>query len=198
VKKTKRKLKTYTPEEKEKALAAVALNGGRIRKTARELNIPEATLNRWLKKQDVDLEDLRKRKQEEAIIIIWDAIMKNLIRCTDQEAINEQSSKECGIVAAKLIEKVLLLQGNATERREVLFDGQLNVTTIIEATKERLRLFEKLAGGMGTRNAGSAISEESSGTNEVSGGSDSKYFVYHQQSRSKATALAQQSAAETP
>ena len=122
--------RTYTDADREQVRAALALNGGDVRKTARQTGIPRTTVITWRDKpkpEGIDalppavveaaVEQIRQDKRGEIIALAWDlaadALRQSLV------ALPRASAQAAAIVAGIAIDKAQLLMGEATSRAEV-------------------------------------------------------------------------------
>lgn len=113
----------YTDEDRAAALAALQGNRGNIKRTARDLGVPESTLRRWSADpiRAAGGAELRARKREEVgeawgrvrdkALTLAEALLDELAGCTEPRML--QTLVTVGAVAT---EKRELLSGGATER----------------------------------------------------------------------------------
>lgn len=112
------KYRSYSPEEKASFLLKLALNGGDLRKTARETGIPVSTLKTW---RDDDFRDFLLAQSEEAKTFIsnaWKA-MNRLVEPDLIEALIKNAKEQKG--GAKAIASLL---GTITDKVATLARAQ--------------------------------------------------------------------------
>lgn len=109
----------YSDEDKATALAALDANGGNVYKTSRLLKIPQTTLQEWFNGRVNDtVPEIRMRKKE-ALADRLSEIAHQLIDAAPDKmktANLQQVFTSLGIT----IEKLQLLDGEPTERSEVI------------------------------------------------------------------------------
>jgi hypothetical protein len=120
--------RTYTDADKERARVLWETNGNATRATARDAQIPLATIQAWIEewKQPPPLaprevyeavyETIRTDKKAEIIEAAWDVAKAAMERA--KEALPDASAKDAATVAGIVIDKAQLLSGDATERTE--------------------------------------------------------------------------------
>lgn len=113
----------YTDEDRATALAALAGNAGNVKRTARDVGVPESTLRIWARAGEEvgGGAELRARKRDEAAdrwarvrdkaLALAEATLDELESCPDRRML--QTLVTVGAVAT---EKHELLSGGATER----------------------------------------------------------------------------------
>jgi transposase-like protein len=106
----------YTEDDKATALAALAANGGNIRRTARELNIPATTLRKWQAGTGVNQACAHKGAQKKAELdsLFEQAAQVYLGRALDEGAVAKTPGKDAIIAAATATDKMRLLREQAT------------------------------------------------------------------------------------
>lgn len=112
------KYRSYSPDEKASFLLKLALNGGDLRKTARETGIPVSTLKTW---RDDDFRDFLLAQSEEAKTFIGNAwkAMNRLVEPDLISALIEKAKEEKG--GAKAIASLL---GTITDKVATLARAQ--------------------------------------------------------------------------
>lgn len=110
----RRKRKRYTDDDRANALAALAANGGNVKLTANQIDIPETTIRKWLSSEQHP-EITKKGAQKKGPLsdylekIAWQ-LADSLPGKTDQSSL-QQVATSLGIV----IDKMRLLRNEPTE-----------------------------------------------------------------------------------
>ncbi len=130
----------YSDSEKATALAALDANGGNVSRTAKQLNIARKTLAGWAESRGVhpEVADLRHEKRldrseliDEEIRAIFEAMKKKRKGAWYSHLV---------VGLGVLIDKKQLLEGKATERKEVTGrDGTpIEITVLSELSDDEL------------------------------------------------------------
>lgn len=119
----------YSEQTKAKALIALELNEGNVNKTAIQLNIPEATLRSWSAKTyepDSDLDkavnSLVEQKREDFIGNL--KVLRESTMIQFEQTIPDLKAKEAASALIELTKLIELLEGNATQRVEAVYNGE--------------------------------------------------------------------------
>lgn len=114
----KKKQRRYSDEERANALAALAANGGNVKRTAKQLKIPEKTLANWAKgvshPEAAKTGDQKKGDMADAFDRIAWAVLEGLTPECLQVAIQKGDIAKLGTLAGICVDKALLLRGRAT------------------------------------------------------------------------------------
>lgn len=133
----------YSDREKAEALAMLSANGGNVLKTARELNIPERTLNDWshLERNAQnpnsrhmtspgyarEIAQLRDGKEKELAAMFEQVARKYLAHAYEDSVVNNTRGRDAVFSAAIAVDKVQVLRGQPTQIVEHLDVHQLVV-----------------------------------------------------------------------
>ena len=127
---------SYSDTEKAKALIALDLNGGNIKRTARELGIPLMTLHSWSKGNSItpDITSIRYGKTQE----LADKFEELANIYINQAILTVDSSKGTNAItgAGIAIDKMRLLRGESTQN--------IAIHSIAEHTQRKLNIAIKL------------------------------------------------------
>ncbi len=111
--------RTYSPDEKGAALAALDANGGNVKRTAAMVDVPRKTLEGWDNGSGVtsEVEASREQKTLELANSFEDLARKIVAAAPDK--IEKAGLKDSVFSAAIAIDKSRLLRGQATSINEV-------------------------------------------------------------------------------
>ena len=135
----------YSEQTRAEALLALELNNGNILQTATQLNIGEATLHRWLadaesSKTEGNVSDvvevsttLLETKREDFIANL--KVLRNATMVQFEQRIPDLKAKEAATALVDLTKLIELLEGNATQRVEAVWNGE-SVGETIERYKQ--------------------------------------------------------------
>lgn len=135
----------YSEQTRAEALLALELNGGNILQTATQLNIGEATLHRWIadaesSKTEGTVSDvvevstnLLETKREDFIANL--KLLRNATMVQFEQIIPDLKAKEAATALVDLTKLIELLEGNATQRVEAVWNGE-SVGETIERYKQ--------------------------------------------------------------
>lgn len=112
--KVKRKQKRYSDDERARAVAAVAANGGNVTKTAKELGIPQPTLDCWVRGVVHPEVNGNSVAQKKPLAEAFGELAAKLIGCITQDKIDDAPLWEVVKSAATAVDKKQLLEGKAT------------------------------------------------------------------------------------
>lgn len=130
----------YSEHTRAKALIALELNEGNVLKTANQLGLPEATLRNWVAKTyepETDLSDsvnaIVEQKRDDFIANL--KVLRNSTMVQFEESIPDLKAKEAASALIELTKLIELLEGNATQRVEAVYNGE-SVGDAIERYRE--------------------------------------------------------------
>lgn len=113
----------FSDKDKAAALAVLDANNGNVFKTAKQLNIGRTTLEGWSKGRGInhDVPELRQHKKDEISQRLVEIVHKLIDAMPDKitDANLQQVSTSIGIA----VEKIQLLDGDPTERNEIVDHG---------------------------------------------------------------------------
>jgi transposase-like protein len=114
----------YTPEFKANVLVGIKSNGGNIEATAFQFGIPRTTIYRWLNENvaQKELADEITKVEGEFVEDLRELRNKVLHRVVG--LVDEMTAKEATVALGILIDKIQLLTGQATDRREIIGNGE--------------------------------------------------------------------------
>jgi len=124
----------YSEQTRAEALLALEINNGNILQTATQLGIGEATLHRWiadaeLSKNEGNVSDvvevsttLVETKREDFIAKL--KILRNATMVQFEQIIPDLKAKEAAVALVDLTKLIELLEGNATQRVEAVWNGE--------------------------------------------------------------------------
>lgn len=129
----------YSDSDKAAALAALDANDGNTHKTAKQLNIPRTTLERWVEgRVSDDVPHLRQHKKRELHESLEELAYK--LVAVMPEKIDEANLQQSAVALGVVIEKMQLLRGDPTERLEhTLTDAERvsRINTLLDAARAR-------------------------------------------------------------
>jgi transposase-like protein len=135
----------YSEQTRAEALLTLELNGGNILQTATQLNIGEATLHRWIADAEVSKTEgtvsdvvevstnLLETKREDFIANL--KLLRNATMVQFEQIIPDLKAKEAATALVDLTKLIELLEGNATQRVEAVYNGE-SVGETIERYKQ--------------------------------------------------------------
>jgi len=138
----------YSEQTRAEALLAVEINNGNVLQTATQLHIPEATLRRWVEESEFaksgetvsDVVEtsttLVETKREDFIAKL--KVLRNATMVQFEQIIPDLKAKEAAVALVDLTKLIELLEGNATQRVEAVWNGE----TIGEAIERYKQDFE--------------------------------------------------------
>lgn len=133
------KRRRYSDSDKAAALTVLDANEGNLNKTAKQLDIPRTTLERWVEGRVSDDVPQLRQQTKKALANELEALAYKLIEAMPEklEGANlQQASVALGIV----VEKMQLLRGDPTERFEHTLDDReraSRITAILDRGRER-------------------------------------------------------------
>jgi hypothetical protein len=155
-----RQRRKYTDRDKAAALAALDANAGNFLRTARDLNIPRATLMQWAAGTvSEDVPELRQGKRRELADMFED-----LARRSVETALGLQGHEKTTLAMAASA------AGIATDKMQLLRQLPTQIIDVSRLTDEQL---ERLAAGENPNNVLSAPSSGGTGTETPALASDS-------------------------
>src|SRR3990167_7049136 len=119
--------RTYTPEQRVEALAALELNGGALRFTAAAVNVPAPTLLRWRDEAE-RVPEIAERKEDPAWAGLWAATM--------EAALAELHRKMPGMGGKDLA----IAAGIAADKHQDYWLGRKGTAINIDARQQTIRL----------------------------------------------------------
>lgn len=134
--------RSFSDNDKAAALAALDANGGNVLRTAKQLNVPRSTLQEWANgRVNHDVPELRQRKKEDLASRLVEIAHQLIDAIPDKiyDANLQQVSTSLGIA----VEKIQLLQGQATERSEIIDNGlsdserAARIAALLDRARER-------------------------------------------------------------
>jgi transposase-like protein len=135
----------YSEQTRADALLAIELNNGNVLQTATQLGIGEATLHRWVdeaesSKTGGNVSDvvevsttLTETKREDFIANL--KVLRNATMVQFEQIIPDLKAKEAATALVDLTKLIELLEGNATQRVEAVWNGE-SVGETIERYKQ--------------------------------------------------------------
>lgn len=135
----------YSEQTRAEALLALELNGGNVLQTANQLGIPETSLRRWAEdaasaKTGETVSDvvetsttLLEEKREDFIANL--KLLRNATMVQFEQIIPDLKAKEAATALVDLTKLIELLEGNATQRVEAVWNGE-SVGDTIERYKQ--------------------------------------------------------------
>jgi len=192
----------YTEQQRADALVALEANNGNIKQTAAQLGIGEATLHRWIDensdtgaiKSDIAIAaaELVPEVREEFKVRLRN-LRDKIFEHLDQNYDN-LTARESVVALGILIDKVELLEGNATSRTAVVGSGETideaitRITNELESRINRSEILEVASSDIGpsesesttsngelvelASDGGSGIRQDEAGSGNPSGESD--------------------------
>lgn len=134
----------YSEKDRAEALLALEVNEGNVLKTATELNIPETTLRHWVAKSgEPEASSLVEAtneivKTERESLIERLKILRNSTADQFEATIADLKARESAAALIDLTKLIELLEGNATQRVESVWNGE----TVGEAIERYKQEFE--------------------------------------------------------
>lgn len=194
----KQSYQSYNEEDIEKALMALAQNGGNVSKTAREMGLSRTTLQGWKDRNHDEFVSLRQAQRAKAIEKAYAPLISNLEHAVSNGAIKEQTSKECSEAALNFQKLITNLSDEPVEPIQHIhqIDGHIDIRAVTDRTEARLQLLDQLSSRGRAGIDIPSIPEGAGGTSEVSDGSDTKLFVYHEQGEPEAASMVEQDTEE--
>lgn len=194
----KQSYQSYNEEDIEKALMALAQNGGNVSKTAREMGLSRTTLQGWKDRNHDEFVSLRQAQRAKAIEKAYAPLILNLEKAASGDAIKEQTSKECTEAALNLQQLIANFSDEPAEPIQHIhqIDGTIDIRAVAARTEERLSLLDELSDRLRRGLDSPPVSGGPDRASEVSGSHNTKLFVYHKQGESEAAIVAEQDAEE--
>lgn len=134
----------YSEKDRAEALVALEVNGGNVLQTANQLGIPEATLRNWVAKTyDPTATSLTEAVNERVVteresLINRLKILRNATADQFENTIVDLKARESASALIDLTKLIELLEGNATQRVESVWNGE----TVGEAIERYKQEFE--------------------------------------------------------
>lgn len=135
----------YSEQTRAEALLALEINNGNILQTANQLGIGQATLHRWIDEAELsksgetvsDMVEvsttLVEDKREDFIANL--KVLRNATMAQFEQIIPDLKAKEAATALVDLTKLIELLEGNATQRVEAVYNGE-SVGDAIERYRE--------------------------------------------------------------
>ena len=164
----------YSEKDKAEALLALEVNGGNVNKTATELGIPEPTLRSWVAKtyepEPTSLTEAVKERvvTEREALIDRLKVLRNSTAQQFEDTIADLKPRESAAALIDLTKLIELLEGNATQRVESVWNGE-TVGEAIERYKQEFesRLSSPAILEVASTRQGDSESESVSATGEL-------------------------------
>jgi transposase-like protein len=112
--KAKPKPRRYSDGERSDALAALAANGGNVKRTAKALGIPEKTLANWAK-GDRHPEAARAGEEKKGPLADQFQQLAEKLLCVALDKAHLLNAKDAVVAAAVAVDKMRLLRNEATQ-----------------------------------------------------------------------------------
>ena len=134
----------YSEKDRAEALVALEVNQGNVLQTATQLGIPEATLRNWVAKTyEPEPSSLTEAVNERVVtereaLIERLKILRNATADQFENTIADMKAKESAVALIDLTKLIELLEGNATQRVESVWNGE----TVGEAIERYKQEFE--------------------------------------------------------
>jgi transposase-like protein len=120
--------RSYSAEDKAKVMAALAANEGNVKGTARETGVPEQSIRDW--KKQAERRGLP-AEVAEALPAVVDDVLERMETIRSKALDELEMQIEAGQVKGQalitsigvLTDKIRLLQGQATDRKEIVTEG---------------------------------------------------------------------------
>ena len=134
----------YSEKDRAEALVALEVNGGNVLQTANQLGIPEATLRNWVAKTyESEATSLTEAVNERVVteresLINRLKILRNATADQFENTIVDLKARESATALIDLTKLIELLEGNATQRVESVWNGE----TVGEAIERYKQEFE--------------------------------------------------------
>ncbi len=139
----------YSDDEQAQALAALDANDGQVRQTARELDIPEATLREWRDGKSRPIGAECRARNKSLMSDQYQRIAVRLLERVDDQ-LDDMSGAQAMLASAIAVDKMLLLRGEMPGRGDSLTvnvtNNTLNVNTAAlsqEALQEARQLLSR-------------------------------------------------------
>ena len=135
----------YSEQTRADALLAIELNGGNVLQTSQQIGISEPTLRRWVEESEFvktnetvsDVVEtstiLLEQKREDFIANL--KVLRNATMVQFEQIIPDLKAKEAATALVDLTKLIELLEGNATQRVEAVWNGE-SVGETIERYKQ--------------------------------------------------------------
>lgn len=138
----------YSEKDRAEALVALEANGGNVLQTATQLGIPEATLRNWVAKSyEPEATSLTEAVNERVVtereaLIDRLKVLRNSTAQQFEDTIADLKPRESAAALIDLTKLIELLEGNATQRVESVWNGE----TVGEAIERYKQEFESRLG----------------------------------------------------
>lgn len=107
------KKRRYSDDERAEALVALSANGGNVEGTARQLGIPERTLEHWAKGQRHPEARQMANKKKKPLADCLEALARKLVQAMPDKA-KDASLQQIAVSLGIAVDKMLLLRGEPT------------------------------------------------------------------------------------
>lgn len=134
----------YSEKDKAEALVALEANQGNVLQTATQLGIPETTLRHWVAKSGEIEPTSHTEAVNERVVTEREALIDRLKIIRDstatqlEQTIADMKPRESATALIDLTKLIELLEGNATQRVESVWNGE----TVGEAIERYKQEFE--------------------------------------------------------
>jgi transposase-like protein len=138
----------YSDDDRATALAALAANGGNLRRTARDLGIPRGTLEAWAKGTAHPEAAENSAPKKEALAEILEGIVYNALGVLPGK-LASANARQLMTIAAVAVDKMLLLRGLPTQinQHELSHLGDAELECELAATERALAGIGRGSGG---------------------------------------------------
>lgn len=131
----------YTAEFRANVLTAVSMNNNNADAVAEQFGLPRSTVYRWISenktlKSELAIDAAQEADKVEAEFIDDLKELRNKVLFRVAKIHNEMTPREATVALGILIDKVQLLSGKATDRREVIGNGESVDDAIKRLTRE--------------------------------------------------------------
>ena len=163
----------YTEQQRADTLIALEANGGNILRTSEQMNVAEATIRAWVAESRDQKTDLAVAANE-LLPATREAFKNRLTSLRDKVLghlevnFEDLSARESVVALGILIDKVELLEGNATSRTAVVGSGETIDEAITRITNElELRINRNTVLEVESSTSGASESEPETTTGEL-------------------------------
>ena len=124
----------YSEQKRAEAILAVELNDGNVLQAAHQMGVPESTLRRWVEESELAKSGenvsemietsttLIEDKREDFIANL--KVLRNATMAQFEQIIPDLKAKEAATALVDLTKLIELLEGNATQRVEAVYNGE--------------------------------------------------------------------------
>ena len=109
------KRRRYSDDERAACLAALVANGGDVRKTARQVGVPETTLRQWKHRDRAPVSAEKSAQKKAELADIFEAIARDALAAVTPEKIALANVQQLLVSAGVATDKMRLLRNQPTE-----------------------------------------------------------------------------------